>query len=90
MKVILMRQLNDYDSWKERMAEFKDKRAEFGSKGVEIYRSVRDPNEVHLVFDWDDDKPFVDYFENPEVKKALDDSGTTEMVEISESFHIDS
>lgn len=90
MKVILMRQLDDYDSWKERMVEYKDKRAEYGSRGVDVYRSVRDPNEVHLIFDWDEAKPFKDYFDNPEVKKALDESGTTELVEISESFHVDS
>ena len=46
MKVILMRQLIVFESWKERSAEFKDKRAEHGSKGIDVYRSVRDHNEV--------------------------------------------
>jgi hypothetical protein len=44
---------------------------------------------VYLIFDWEDGKPYKNYLNLPEVKKALDDSGTTEVIEVSESFHLE-
>jgi hypothetical protein len=53
-----------------------------------VYRGAADPNEVFLVFEWDDDKPYTDYMNLPEVPKALADTGTLEITEISEVFHL--
>ena len=45
--------------------------------------------EVYAVFDWDDRKSYLGYFNLPEVQKALADTGTTEIVEVSESFNLE-
>jgi len=89
MKIILKRRLNNYDQWKKVVLDYDGLRKQYGSKGGDVYRSAKDPNEVYLVFEWDDSKPYQGYLNLPEVKKALADSGTTEVIEVSGSFHLE-
>lgn len=88
MIILVKRKLNDYDRWKEVVSDLDGIRANYGSKGFTTYRSAGDPNEIYLVFEWDDDKPYTGYFNLPEVQKALVDTGTIEIIEISETFHL--
>ena len=89
MKIIVKRKLKDYNSWKEMVSTKNETRKEMGSKGMIVYRSTKDPNEVYCVFDWDDRKSYLDYFNLPEVQKALVETGTTEVIELSDSFHLE-
>jgi quinol monooxygenase YgiN len=88
MKVLIKRRLNDYDAWKEVVSDLDGVRAGYGSRGLTAYRSAADPNEVFLVFDWDDAKPYTAYLERDDVKAALAATGTTEVTEISEFFSL--
>lgn len=89
MKILVKRNLKDYNSWKEMVSGNNELRKEKGSKGVSVYRSARDPNEVYLVFDWDDTKSYLDYFNLPDVQKVLEETGSTEVVEVSETFNLE-
>lgn len=89
MKIIVKRNLKDYNSWKELVSTKNEARKDMGSKGMTVYRSVKDPNEVYCVLDWDDQKSYLDYFDLPEVQKALEDTGSTEIIEVSETFHLE-
>jgi len=89
MHIIVKRNLKDYDSWVKVVSEANEVRKGYGSKGGTVYRSATDPNEVYLVFEWDDSKLYMDYFNRPDVQKALADTGTTEIIEVSESFHME-
>ena len=89
MKIILKRRLNNYDQWKKLVSEYDGVRKQYGSRGAWVYRSAKDPNEVYLVFEWDDSLPHQRFLDLPEVKKALADSGTTEVIEVSESFYLE-
>jgi len=88
MNIIVKRKLKDYDAWKKIVSDLDGLRKEYGSKGMSVYRNANDPNEVYLVLDWDDRKPYKNYFNLPEVQKALADTGTTEVVEVNETFHL--
>jgi quinol monooxygenase YgiN len=89
MNIIIKRKLNDYDAWKKVVSELDGLRKQYGSKGMTVHRNAKDPNEVYLILEWDDGKPYTNYLELPEVKKALADTGTTEVIEVSESFHLE-
>jgi quinol monooxygenase YgiN len=89
MNIIVKRNLKDYASWKELVSTGNEMRSEKGSRGGTVYHSAKDPNEVYLVFEWDDQKSHLDYFNLPDVQKALSETGTTEIIEVSESFHLD-
>jgi quinol monooxygenase YgiN len=88
MKFILKRKLKDYDAWKKMVSEMDGLRKSHGSKGATVYRNAKDPNEVYMVFEWEDGKSYQNYLGLPEVKKAISDSGTFEVIEVSESFHL--
>jgi len=89
MKIIVRRRLKDYESWKRLVSEREGTRQKYGSRGGFVYQSAKDPNDVVLVFDWDDRKPYAAYFELPDVQKALADTGTTEIIEVRESFRLE-
>ena len=89
MNIIIKRKLKDYDTWKKVVSNLDGLRKQYGSKGLTAYRNAKDPNEVYLIFEWDDGKPYASYLNLPEVKKALADTGTTEVVEVSETFHLE-
>jgi quinol monooxygenase YgiN len=89
MKIIIKRKLKDYAAWKKVVSELDGSRKSHGSRGATVYRSAKDPNEVYLVFDWEDAKPYMNYLNLPEVKKALADTGTFEVIEVSEFFDLE-
>lgn len=89
MKIIVKRELNDYEAWKNVVSTGNEMRKEKGSKGGTVYRNAKNPNQVFLIFDWDDNKSYLDYFKLPEVAKGLSDTGTTEIIEVSESFNLE-
>jgi len=89
MNIIVRRKLKDFDSWKKMVSDADEVRKGYGSKGVTVYRNAEDLDEVYLVFDWDDKKPYMNYFNLPDVQKALADTGTTEVIEVSESFYLE-
>jgi len=88
MTIIVKRILKDYDSWKKLVNDNEGLRQRYGSRGARIYRSARNPNEVHIVFDWADVKPYQEYFNLPDVRTALKASGVgpTEIIEVGETF----
>jgi len=88
MYVILKRTLKDYESWKRIVSDGRV-RKEKGSKGLNVYRSARNPNEVYIVAEWDDSKSYLDYLNVPEVQKSLAETGTTELIEVSDSFRLE-
>jgi len=90
MNIIIRRKLKDFDSWEKLVLDANLVRKGYGSKGLTVYRNAKDPNEVYLVFEWDNGKPYMDYFNLPEVQKAVADTGTIEVIEISESFSLES
>ena len=89
MQIIVRRKLRDYDAWKKLVSETDGVRREHGSRGGIAYRNGKDPNEVYLVFEWDDRKPYMSYFGRPDVQRALAETGTTEIIEVKESFRLE-
>lgn len=89
MYVLMRRVLNDFDAWRQIVSANDGLRAQHGSRGATVYRSAANPNEVLLVFDWADDQPYTAYLDLPEVQSALAATGTVEITEVSEVFHLE-
>lgn len=43
----------DFDAWKKRFEEGAEARKQAGCRSVRRFRSITDPDEVVVVFDWD-------------------------------------
>lgn len=88
MNIIIKRKLKDYETWKKMVSEMDGVRQEYGSKGVTAYRSASQPDEVHLVFEWADERSYLEYFNRPDVQQALENSGSTQIIEVAEVFRL--
>jgi quinol monooxygenase YgiN len=88
MHIIVKRNLNDFEAWKALVSDSNQIRGDYGSKGATVYRNTANPNEVYLIFEWDDQKSYKNYFNRPDVQKSLAETGTTEIIEVSEVFHL--
>jgi quinol monooxygenase YgiN len=88
MNIIVKRKLKDYEAWKKLVSEMDGVRQAYGSQGVTVYRNASDPKEVYLIFEWSDDRSYLEYFNRPDVQQALENSGTTQIIEVSEAFHL--
>jgi quinol monooxygenase YgiN len=91
MHLIVRRKLNDFDTWRTMVNDMEGIRKDYGSRGMTVYRSAEAPNEVTLVIEWDDNKPWREYFGRPDVQEALKASGdTTDITEVSERIELPS
>ena len=88
MYILMRRQLNDYDAWKQVVSQLDGLRAQYGARGFTAYRSAVNHVEVLLVFEWDDDRSYGDDRARPDVQRALAATGTMEITEVSEVFHL--
>ena len=88
--MIVRRKLNDFDTWRTMVDDMEGIRRDSGSRGMTVYRNAKDPNEVTLVFEWDDNKPWREYFERPDVQEALKASGSVDITEVSERLELPS
>lgn len=89
MNIIIRRQLKYYETWKKVVSQLDGMRKEYGSKGLTVYRNASKPDEVILVFEWDDLKPYQNYLNHPDVQTALKETGTLEVFEVSDTFHLE-
>lgn len=67
--------VEDFDSWSTSFDQNDDFRTEHGQRGYQVYRSVDDPNEVTVLFDWDESEDPRTFFESEEMRERLADAG---------------
>lgn len=67
--------VEDYETWRTAFAENDAFRTEHGQRGYQVYQSVDDPNEVTVIFEWDDDEDPRAFFESKEMRKRMTDAG---------------
>jgi len=91
MHLIVRRKLNDFDTWKTMVNDLEGIRKDHGSRGMTVYRSAEDPNQVTLILEWDDKKPWREYFARPDAQAALKATGEQpEITEVMERFELPS
>ena len=52
-------------------------RKEFGSKGARVLRSLDDPNELVLIFEWDDVEGARRFAQSDGLREVMHDAGVT-------------
>ena len=73
--------VRDYVSWKSVFDKFIDTRRASGEKSYLIMHPDDNPNNLVLLFEWDSAKHARDFLQSPELKKAMQDAGVTEIPE---------
>ena len=70
--VIVHHKVKDYSQWKEVFDEYAKVRKESGSKGGRIFRDEQKPDNVAVLFEWEDMAKARTFFESKFIKSALE------------------
>jgi heme-degrading monooxygenase HmoA len=73
--VLVHHKVKDYAQWKEVFDEQAKVRKESGSKGGRIFRDEQKPNNVAVLFEWEDMAKSRTFFESGFLKGVLERAG---------------
>jgi quinol monooxygenase YgiN len=69
--------VKDYKSWKSVFDNFIDTRRASGEKSYQIMHPDNDPNDLVLLFEWDNSKNAHNFMKSQELKHAMERAGVT-------------
>lgn len=75
--------VEDFDQWKTNFDENDSYRTEHGQEGFQVFQSLEDPNEVVVLFEWDEAENARALFESDEMRARLADAGVQDQPELS-------
>jgi heme-degrading monooxygenase HmoA len=73
--LIIRHKVQDYAKWKPIFDEHAAKRKAGGSKGGRLFRSEKDPNEVVILFEWEDSGKAHKFIESEDLRRTMDRAG---------------
>ena len=83
MAIVLVHfKVEDQAKWRQTFDDNAALRQSGGSAGAHIFYNASDPNDVFINFQWDSVENFQKSMANPEVQKAMAESGMTGAPEV--------
>ena len=73
----------DYGAWKEVFDGFVETRRAGGEKSFQILHPDNDPNNLYLMFEWDNLANAQNFLNSPELKSTMEKAGVSEEPQIS-------
>jgi quinol monooxygenase YgiN len=80
--VIVHHKVKDYAQWKDGFDQHAKVRREAGSKGGRLFRDEKKPNNVAIVFEWEDMAKARIFFESKLLKDVMERAGVVGKPEI--------
>jgi heme-degrading monooxygenase HmoA len=78
MQHVLVRlKLEDFNRWKPVFDEFASLRRASGSKGGRIFQKSDNPNEVVILFEWDDLAKARRFYQSDELRQGMQRAGVS-------------
>lgn len=65
----------DYEKWKKAFDEHSATRKTNGSKGGRLFRNADDPNEMVVIFEWDNLEKAKKFAQSEDMKKTMQRAG---------------
>jgi heme-degrading monooxygenase HmoA len=75
IQLLVRHKVKDYSKWKPVFDEHGAKRKAGGSKGGRLFRSGSDPNEVVILFEWEDLAKARQFAESEDLRQAMGRAG---------------
>lgn len=69
--------MEDFEKWRSTFHDNEAYRTEHGERGYQVFRSVEDPNEVVVLFEWDENEDPRTFFESEEMRETMAEAGLT-------------
>lgn len=67
--------VEDAAEWRSNFTENNSFRTEHGQRGYQAYQSVDDPNEITVIFEWEDGDDPREFFRSPEMRERMEKAG---------------
>ena len=80
--ITIRHKVKDYDAWKPLFDAHGATRAAAGCKGGHLLRSVDDPNEVVIFFEWDTMENARRFASSPDLKEAMEQAGVVDQPDV--------
>ncbi len=75
VQFLIRHKVKDYEKWKRLFDDHGAKRKAGGSKGGRLFRSEKDPNEVVILFDWEDFGKAHQFADSEDLRKRMEGAG---------------
>jgi heme-degrading monooxygenase HmoA len=73
--LLIQSTVEDYAKWKSVFDEYTTNRKTSGSKGGHLFRSADNPNELVILFEWDDLDNARQFTQSDDLRKAMQRAG---------------
>ena len=83
IQVLVHHQVADYNNWRSVFDAALDFRHNGGECGCRIFRQAGDPNNLTLLFDWEDMEKAKRYMTSDELRKKMQQAGVVGAPEIN-------
>ncbi|MGB9938091.1 MAG: putative quinol monooxygenase [Methanobacterium sp.] len=80
--VLVINKIEDYDKWRPIFDENMESRQNSGSKEAHVFRSADNPNEVVILYKWDNLDNAKKFFASSDVKTKMQKAGVVGMPNI--------
>lgn len=73
--VLVINKIEDYDKWRPVFDENMTNRKDNGSKEAHVFRSADNPNEIVILYEWDNLDNARKFFESSDFKIKIESAG---------------
>jgi heme-degrading monooxygenase HmoA len=80
--LLVHHKVEDYNKWKPFFDEHSSFRTQNGSKGESVFRSKNNPNEIFILFEWDNIENAQKFVQSDSLKEVMKDAGVIGMPEV--------
>ncbi len=80
--MLIIQKVEDYEKWKSIFDENTETRKENGSKEAHVFKSEDNPNEIVILYQWDDLNNARKFFESEDLKNKMKTAGVMGMPDI--------
>lgn len=81
--------MKDFETWQSAFHDNESYRAEHGERGYQVFQSVDDPNEVTVLFEWDDDEDPRAFFDSEEMREIMAEAGLMGTPDLTEMTFVE-
>jgi heme-degrading monooxygenase HmoA len=80
--LLIRHKVQDYEKWKPFFDEHGSTRQASGSRGGQLFRNADDPNEVVILFDWDDLEQARKFTQSEDLRQVMQQAGVADKPDI--------
>jgi len=82
-KILISHRVEDYGKWKTSFENATTMRKESGERSYQLFRTHEDPNNLVLLFEWDNLENAQKFLDSEELRETMQQAGVTGKPEIS-------